>query len=421
LPATPHSAGEAQKLDGLNTFLQTHPHDLQTLEARGNLYMNMGQQQLAVNDFTAAIDNNRQALKEHLGLYILRANCFEKLKQYTKAGRDVKSFLSFSPRIARWHEAYWYGVAVRIFLEAGMYQDSVTCADTYISSSQTQSTAYASRAIALAFLGKEEQATSDLADALRLKLTVKSLAKEFLCTKQVIDMCLSRFASAVRAHPGDQSSLLGQALTELLAGHSENALTGSTAVLTITPSSYEAFLVRGLSHIALMQNSEALKDINKAIQLKPSLVLPYKVLEYYYLTVSSVDDLLSDLSARERSHPDNLTILMAEGHGQKLSRNVEKEAAVYKKILKQNPKFAPALFAQGELSHALGELPVAIEYFNKALVEDPNNLNGLKGRAACFLEQADYGRALPDLNKVIKISDDPNAYLAREQCARKLR
>jgi tetratricopeptide (TPR) repeat protein len=423
-PETPGSGRLGQEIERLNTLLRAHPHDMETLIARAGLYSDAGEKQLAINDFTMAINyltvNDTAGLMRHQGLSMRRAECFEALKQYQLAARDVKVFLSSPPR-----PVYRYGEAVRIFLEAGEYKDSVGCADTYISATQIHSSAYASRAIALAFLDEDEKAVADLSDALRLKFGIKDLnpspGSNSICTQEVIDMCLSRFALVARANKKKQTALLGKGLVESLATHFDQAVADSTAALALSPSFYEAFLVRGLCHLSLKQNKDAFKDINQAIMLRPTDALGYKILELYYLASSNVDELLSDLTKREQEQPGNLIVLMAEAHGQKVSRDVDKERMTYERILKQNPKFAPALFARGELSQGLGDLHSAVQYFSGGLVEDPNYLTGLKARAACYLELGDYARALIDLNKVIKICADPNAYTAREQCSIKLR
>jgi tetratricopeptide (TPR) repeat protein len=419
LPAS--AVAQVQRLD---SELRAHPRDLDALVARASLYAKWGQNQLALSDFDKAIElvtlKGASESRRYPEMLARRAEFLETLKQYQLAARDIKAFLSTSPKMAS-----RYSQAARIFLEAGQYQDSLNCINTYISVTQLHSAAYANRAISLAFLNSEAEAAADLADVLRLKLKVqdKDPAPKFNspCTQPIIDMCVSRAAKASRATPKKPSALFGKAVVEAIAGQFEQAVADSTASLTLSPAFYEALIVRGLSHLALNQNDEALKDINHAIQLRPARELAYKVLESYYLTISGVDELLADLHRRELAQSGNLTLLMAEAHGQKVARNVDKERALYERILKQDPKFAPALFARGELSQGLGDLHSAVQYFSGGLLQDPSNLNGLKSRAACLLELGDYARALVDLDKVIKICGDPNAYSARERCYNKVR
>jgi tetratricopeptide (TPR) repeat protein len=409
------------KIERIEAVLREHPHDLNAIRARAGYYAARGKYQLALDDFNRIDSIDPGTFRRRIDLYIWRAQCYEAVGRYEPAAMDVLNFLAYRSKVSDWHRPYWCSEAARILLEAGKYNDSLKWSEAYLSYSQQHATAYANRAICLTFLGKRDEALADLTDMLRLKLSPADLAKHNLCTQELINLCRSRFAADVRSKPNNQAALFGQALVETIGTGFDKAVADTTAILKSSPRAYDALLLRGLNYVALKQKEQALADINKAIELNPAAPVCYKVLEYYYLSASGVDDLVADLGQRVQKNPNNLVLLMAEAHAYRVARKVEKERAVYDNILKQNPKYSTALFCRGEVAQALESPRAAIEFFSKSLNDTPEDAKALKYRAACYMQQAEYTKAIADLNRVIKLCEDPNAYLARDQCLSKIR
>lgn len=414
-------AAQAVQIQTLTEVLKARPFAIDALRKRADLNADRGQYQLAVQDLTLAIDHEPLARQRYSGIFVRRAQFYERLAKYDQAARDVEIFLSASRQTAKWAQPFWFSECARMLLEGEAYAESVKCADQFISLSPGHATAYASRAMSMAFLGRLDQATSDLSEMLRLKLTPRDLEKGVLTTQPVINLCLERFTRQARSSPKETKKLLGRAVAEVIARRFDQAQASCTTALKLSPSNYEALLIRALANLSLNKKNDSLKDIDEAIRLHADEPTAYRILEQCYLDSSGSDDLLADLSKRCQAQPQNRAVRMALAHCYRLSRNSERELQSYQELLAKDPSFVPALVGCADSSRESGDLPKAISYYNRILLLHPDNLPALKGRAACFVELSDFTRALTDLNKALKISDDAVVILARERCLRKLR
>jgi tetratricopeptide (TPR) repeat protein len=408
--------GNQIKLERFTAALAVHPHDPVILESRAALHMHCGQFQLALTDLNDALAHIPANAKMHATLLMGRGQCLEHLGQDEAAARDIENYYKIAPDLARFHEQWTASESARILLRGGHYPGCIKCVDTDISFGTRHALAFAARSLAYALTGKTMQATADLVDTLRLKIVPSDLAKRYsILNQKVIDICRKRAVASIKAGPKNISNLFAISVVEAVDSHFDRAIAAATAVIDASPNFYEAFIVRGMCRVSEKQNDDALKDINHGLRLQPKNPVGYKALEAYYITVSGVDQLLEDVHRRQTKDPNNIFLLMTEARAYQLMRNLDKERGVCDRVLALNPAFVPALIARGELTQGLGDMRAASQFYSRALAQEPDNPVALKDRAECYLELEDYARALIDLNRLIKVCNDPSAYVAREK------
>ncbi|MBF0504856.1 MAG: tetratricopeptide repeat protein [Candidatus Omnitrophica bacterium] len=129
---------------------------------------------------------------------------------------------------------------------------------------------------------------------------------------------------------------------------------------------------RGFMYIQQGQLTQAMKDLNLAIAIKPDYADAYNNLGRVYFKQG----------------------------------NSTRDIAEYNKAIAINPNFAEAYNNRGAVYSRRGDFVNAMADYNKAIALNPNSAQAYNNRGSIFDKQGNYNQAMADFNKAIAI--DPN-------------
>ena len=221
---------------------------------RGNVYLDMGEYELALRHFDEAIRLNPQ----DSSCYIFRGNAYSELGQHDRALLDYDLAVRLEP-----NDAYAYarrGVAYR---KLGQHEKAIQDYDEAIRLEPHNDLYYLSRGLAYRELGQYERAILDYDEAIDLE-----------------------------QHNAFYYSSRGHAYLQL--GQNERAILDYNEAIGLEPNDAFHYSTRGDAYLQLGQHEGALLDYDEAIRLEPRD-------PYYY---SSRAIIYEELGQNERAQND---------------------------------------------------------------------------------------------------------------------
>ena len=202
---------------------------------RGVAYDELGQNQLAIEDYNEAI-----RLKPDLaGTYNNRGVVYNKLGQYQLAIEDYNKAIRLKPDYAKTYNNRGF-----VYNKLGQYQQAIEDYDEAIRLKPDYAGAYNNRGIAYNMLGQNQLAIEDYNKAIRLK---------------------PDYAEAYN-NRGNVYNNLGQY---------QLAIEDYNEAIRLKPDYVNAYLNRGFIYTKIAEYQKAIEDYNEAIRLKPDLADAY--------------------------------------------------------------------------------------------------------------------------------------------------
>jgi tetratricopeptide (TPR) repeat protein len=143
--------------------------------------------------------------------------------------------------------------------------------------------------------------------------------------------------------------------------------------IELDPKYASAYHLRGIAYAVLEEYRRAIKDYNKAIELNPEL-----------------DDALSEIYSNR-------------GHAYSYLKDNRRAIKDCNKAIELDPKNAFAYLNRGFAYYSLKEYRRAISDYNKAIELDQNKADLYVRRGVAYLRLKEYRRAISDYNKAIEL------------------
>lgn len=137
---------------------------------RGHTYKRLGEYKLAIEDYDEAI-----RLKPNVTSYNNRGDAYHLLGQYERAIEDHTEAIRLAPLKDK---AFYYNNRGRDYHQSGQYQRAIGEYDAAINRDVGYVRAYANRALAYTFLGRDTEARNDVGKAVELGADRAELEKE---------------------------------------------------------------------------------------------------------------------------------------------------------------------------------------------------------------------------------------------------
>jgi tetratricopeptide (TPR) repeat protein len=247
--------------EDLSQVLQLDPADAVASGTRGLVYAELGDQELAVRDYTVAI--RRQPL-----LYVERATAYVERGQWDQAIADCSEFLRLNEDAAD-----VYDLRARAYYEKGLYDLAIADCGEAIRLLPEYSVFRLNRGIAYDRAGREDLALADFTEAIRLDW---KLAEAYYRRARI------------RGKKGD--------LNEAIADYSR-------AILISSDSHY--LNGRGNAYYALREYEKAADDFTRAIALTPRDAFLYRNRSRCYLGTGDYLRMLADYADARRLWPSH--------------------------------------------------------------------------------------------------------------------
>ncbi|MBZ0270348.1 tetratricopeptide repeat protein [bacterium] len=167
-----------------------------------------------------------------------------------------------------------------------------------------------------------------------------------------------------------------------------------TIASKINPRQAAAFLNLGFVRNQLGDTEGALEAFRKAIEVDPENATAY---EYYSVALGNKRDKM--LEDEANADPEALAEITAE------------LKTVLERVITDKPANDAALLQLGDIALRAGEQDKAIEYINRGIDVDPNNVVKLFNIAVGFFQSKDYEAAAETFAMVAEREDDPDSDL----------
>lgn len=183
------------------------------------------------------------------------------------------------------------------------------------------------------------------------------------------------------------------ALTEEMVNAHFNAIDDISTQLTSDTNDPDVFYKRALEFALIQDFNSAIKDLDKAIMLRPDFTLAYftranirnKQIEYANNTEddSFLAESSNDKKSSEKQYNYDAEMIMRD----------------YNKVIELSPDFQFAYFNKGNLLATLNELRAAITNYTKAITIDPDFAEAYFNRGLIYLFLEEDAKGLADLSK----------------------
>jgi serine/threonine protein kinase len=165
----------------------------------------------------------------------------------------------------------------------------------------------------------------------------------------------------------------------------------------------KAYHARAIAKSGLNDKQDAIKDLTKAIELNPNYATAYRARGIILEEIGDIDKAISDFSKAIRIAPDD-----AEAYynlGSVKSKKKDKEGAIddYTKAILLKPNFAGAFMSRGSIRSELGEIQKAIEDYTEAIRIQPCYTNTYTYRGSCYQNLGEKPKALADFQEASRL------------------
>ncbi|MFA5794632.1 MAG: tetratricopeptide repeat protein [Candidatus Brocadiia bacterium] len=321
-----------QALDDLNKALALEPRNKKAHEYRGQLCMEMGQYEQAIDDFTAGI---RLGLgQEVIDAYNRRGIARLKAKDYAGAKRDFDEAIRLMPNM----DAAYMNRSI-LFLEQGKMDEAIADISSAIVANPKNPAYFFRRAGFYKDKHMIDKAIADFTEALKLApgniayLNQRGVAYG---ENNMFEPAIADFTEAIRIEPYDAGYYANRAHTYVLKGDGEKAWADIVQALKFDPKLVSAYYVRAMIHHNRADYKSAVADYTRVLELDEksyaSRVYEGRASSHFYL--KDYDKAIADYTkAYENGASASVLLTRADAYAQKAYR--EKSLPARKEILKK--------------------------------------------------------------------------------------
>ena len=239
-------------------------HDHRAFIGRGNEYRQNAQLDLAIADYTKAIEIK----PDYTESISNRGICYSDLKKYESALKDFNQAIQLEPDFAP-----AFANRGKLYQRQGKHQQALNDFDKAIEIAPSYDVAYYNRAIVHSILGQHQQAVEDLSKTIQLApesadaYNNRAIAYRELGQPK---LALQDYNQAIQINPQDAYDYNNRGVTHRELGNSAQAIQDFTQAISLLPNYPVAYQNRGTDYLQLKQYDRALADFNKALALQPN-------------------------------------------------------------------------------------------------------------------------------------------------------
>ena len=218
-------------------------------------------------------------------------------------------------------------------------------------------------------------------------------------------------SAATERWPDDPALLHWVGLVYFKAGQNERALETLQHSAKLDGSHYDIHFDLALVMLTLNQYAPAAGELEKAVQQKPSEVLPHVLLGRAYQnsnrTLQAVEQFKLALHLDPNTKLGHYHLGFAYAS---LGRNPE-AIAEYEKELVRNPQDAEVLYQLGHCLIESGDWKSAVGYLQKSVASDASSADAFYDLGKAYLLRGDAANAVPALRRAIALKpNDPSPH-----------
>ena len=288
--------------------------------------------------------------------------------------------------------------------------------------------AYFHRASLLADAGQAAAAVEDFSRAIQLSPNDAKLVHTrgfFLMTQQKVDFAINDFTKAIELNPKYPQAYNNRGLALLSKGNLEQAMSDFEQALSIDPKYAEALINRGFTLYRSGKPKQALTDYNQALKFNPDNVsalnnrgLAYFELKDYERAAADFGQAIARDSYNSKFYLERRECWLKLGRDEEAQTDADKIAWLNKfnqlnQTVSREPKVPAKYVELAEHLLAGGEQKVALASYEAAIRVNKDYGRSYSSRAAYWLSQQDYDKAIADCSRALKAEPHFEAYSIR--------
>lgn len=230
------------------------------------------------------------------------------------------------------------------------------------------------------------------------------------------------YVEGLRFSPENRTFLINKAIAEAQLKKMDEAEQSFEMLIRLHPSFYNGYLTRGQFYLEKGDTAQALKDMDKAIELDKYLPYAYAqraIVKLQY--TQDYKDALADMDEALKLDPTSTAFYINRGLIRYHLNDLRGTMSDYDRALELEPGNKIARYNRGLLRAQVGDKNRAIDDFTKVIEVEPDNYFAYYNRAILRDEAGDHRGATADYTEVLK--EYPSflpGYYARSEARRKM-
>ncbi|MCS6834926.1 MAG: tetratricopeptide repeat protein [Anaerolineae bacterium] len=211
------------------------------------------------------------------------------------------------------------------------------------------------------------------------------------------------YDAVLELNPGNYGAYLRRAALAVRTANLADAIADYDRAIAIYDQDAEAFFQRGLAHSLNLDDSRALIDLSRAVEIDPSNVTYVAWLAYQQARVGQLDKAEATLQAVEPLNEFNAPHTTSEGYLAYKRFDYDAARVAYDQALSYDENFALAYLLRGVLAHDLGEDKAARADLDRAITLAPYLAEAYNYRGLVSQSEVDYASAQSDFEAALAI------------------
>ncbi|GHT84011.1 hypothetical protein FACS1894137_06500 [Spirochaetia bacterium] len=239
--------------------------------------------------------------------------------------------------------------------------------------------------------------------------------------KQDYDRAIADYNQAIRLDPNHTFAYNNRGSAYDAKQDYDRAIADYNQAIRLDPNDASAYNNRGNAYLNKQDYDRAIADYNQAIRLDPNNALVYNNRGFAYFNKQDYDRAIADFNQAIRIDPNHTLAYNNRGNAYYNKGDYDRAIADFNQAIRIDPNDAGAYCERGEAYAGKQDYDRAIADFNQAIKLDPNDAYAYNNRGNAYYNKGDYDRAIVDYTKALNI--DPNHAGAKEwlENARKAR
>jgi tetratricopeptide (TPR) repeat protein len=198
-------------------------------------------------------------------------------------------------------------------------------------------------------------------------------------------------------------------------GYWKNNIILFSHTLKVTDNNWFAYNNRGVTYKDLGNYSQAIEDLNRAIEIRPGYADAYNNRGVAYRGLGNNKQAIKDYDRAIEIRPGYADAYNNRGVAYNSLGNYRQAIEDYDRVIKSIPGFAEAYINRSVAYNGLGNYRQAIEDCDRAIAIKPGYAEAYINRGAAYKGLRNYRQAIEDLNRAIEIKPGyyAEAYIIR--------
>ncbi len=204
-------------------------------------------------------------------------------------------------------------------------------------------------------------------------------------------------------------------------GNDTKAISDFNKAIEINPEYVDAYSFRAISYGALGSQNQAISDYDKVLEVNPEDAATYNNRGVAYAKLGNNSRAISDYDRAIEIAPGNAEFYNDRGIAQEAIGNPGKAISDYDRAIAIDPRNARAYNNRGLAHRSLGNDRHAIADFDRAIEIDPKYPDAYNNRGVAYAKLGNNTQAISDFNEAIEIDPrDASAFYNRGASHHKL-